>query len=158
MIAHPTFRERLPSAIAAIALQVGMLALLALSFQVVRQIGQEQESILTLPSLTQFRPRQRVPTPAPSKNPNTTTTAPPPAWAMPGFTLGNPGAGAGVALAQPPGLDACRPENYTNLNARDRAACSHVEDLARRDPNALPLDPNKPVKNAPKWRAAMPRR
>ena len=163
MIQAATFRERLPSAIAAIALQAGLLALLVLSFQVVRHITKEKETFLTLPPLAQPMPQQR--TPAPGNRPATTTTpppramtTPPPAWASPGFTLGSGGAGAGIRLAQPPGLDACRPENYTNLNAGDRKACSHPEDLARRDPNAMTLDPNKPVKDAPVWQAEVARR
>src|SRR3569833_960734 len=48
---NATFRERLPSAAAAIGLQVGLFALLAVSFNVVRHIGEEKETILELPAL-----------------------------------------------------------------------------------------------------------
>jgi hypothetical protein len=162
MLAPATFRERLPSAVAAIALQAGLLALLLLSFQVVRHIGEEKEHFITLPPPVQ-PVRQNKPAPAPGRNPAIATpappaaAAPPPAWASPGFALGS-GAGAGIRLARPPGLNDCKPENYANLNASDRKACSHPEDLARHDPNAVPLNPGKPVRNAPVWQGEMARR
>lgn len=158
-----TFRERLPSALAAIALQVGLLAMLLLSFQVVRHITGEQEHIITLPPLAQPAP-QRKTAAAPDRTPDAATPPPPvtapsqlPAWANPGFALGSGGAGAGIRLAQPPTIDACRPENYANLNATDRKACT-PQDMAKRDPNAMPLNPNRPVKDAPVWQAEIDRR
>jgi hypothetical protein len=167
MIAPATFRERLPSAIAAIALQAGLLALLVLSFQVVRHISQEQEHFITLPPLAQPLPQQKAP-PLAGRKPSTASPlqpvppAPPPAWASPGFTLegigDSGGAGAGIRLARPPNLMDCKPENYANLNASDRKACSRPEDMARRDPNAVPLNPGKPVTNAPIWQAEIDRR
>jgi len=160
MIARATFRERLPSAIAAIALQVGLLALLAFSFAVVRQVSLEKENTITLPPLARPLPQQK-PATAPGHKPETATPppaaqpAPLPFYASPGFTLDS--GGAGIRLAQPPNLKDCRPENYADLNASERAACSS-QDMARRDPNALPADPSKPVKNAPVWQAEIDRR
>lgn len=163
MLARPTFRERLPSALAAIALQGGLLAMLLLSFQVVRHISGEQEHFIALPPLARPVPQPRKTATAPGRKPDAAQppgpAVPPqlPVYANPGFALGSGGAGAGIRLAQPPGIDACRPENYANLNASDRKACTS-QDMARRDPNAMPLNPNKPVKDAPVWQAEIARR
>ena len=164
MIASRTWHDRLPSAAAAIALQGGLLALLAFSFAVVRHVAVEKETFLALPPLAQEKTQPQQKRPASNDaRPNVAAPTPPatagppmPAWATPGFALG--GGQNGIRLAQPPSLDACRPENYTNLNTSDRKACSRGENLARQGDGTLPLNPNKPVRNAPVWQAEIDRR
>jgi hypothetical protein len=116
-----------------------------------------------LPPLAQPAPQQRKAAPGarPQAAPPPPAAAVPPPlpfYANPGFTLGSGGAGAGIQLARPPGLADCRPENYANLNPSDRKACSNPQDMARRDPNAMPLNPARPVQNAPIWQAEIDRR
>jgi hypothetical protein len=153
-----TFREKLPSALAAIALQVGMLALLALSFEVVRHIGAEKETILVLPPLARTAPATRPMVidgrriPKPEAAPLAPQTLP--AWATQGFALGS-GAN-GILLAPRAGLTDCRPENLGRLGALERQACLPSAQMAARDPGALV--PYKLVPKAPTFQSGIDRR
>jgi hypothetical protein len=160
MSASATFRERLGSAAAAIALQAGLLALLVLSFEVVRRVAPEEERFITLPPLA--RPETQ---PAPvvidaRKPPNpggTSTTAPPlslPAYALPSFSLGPP-AGATALQALNRDLVGCALANPRDT--RTAAPCPPLTVVARPDPNDIPLT-DRPVKNAPIWQAGVDRR
>ena len=140
----PTFREKLSSAAAAIALQVGFAVLLALSFTVVRQVTAEKETILTLPPLPREKPQpQRAPMVIDAR-PKAAPAAPPVAVAPPP-TLMTPGLASGksenaIQLAPRTAPD-CRPENYANLSASDRRACPPPASAARPDANEVGLLP-----------------
>jgi len=162
MMQAATFRQRLTSAAAAIGVQLGIAALLAVSFAVVRHVGSQQETILYLPQSAPQKPQPRQPVVidarprADAAPPPSTSTAPLPAWATPGFALGS-GAN-GIVLAQPPGVLDCRPQVYGYLNASARTACPPPAGAAKPNPREIPLDPNKPVPNAKVWQAEIDRR
>jgi hypothetical protein len=165
-----TFRDRLwdrfSGAAIAIALQAGLLALLVFSFQVVRHLGQEKENILILPPLVRDAPRTPVTIDARGRPPLTARPASPtvlPPYALPSFNPSAPQSGTaplGGAGAEDLGrqIAKCGPANYGNLNASERKACPPPVALARPDPNLVPLNPDKPVKNAPIWQAEVDRR
>jgi hypothetical protein len=157
-------RARLTSAAAAIGVQLGIAALLVVSFAVVRQVSGEKETILYLPPLLQQRPQPQSRKPvvidarphASTAPPPAAATPPLPAWATPGFALGT--GQNGIVLAPPPGVGDCKPENYGQMNASARARCPPLAGVARADPNTMPLNPNKPVPNAKIWQAEVDRR
>jgi hypothetical protein len=162
MIASTTLRDRLPSAAAAIALQGGLLALLVLSFEVVRHAAPEKETFLTLPPLARPQP-QRAPVvidarkkPQPGGG---TAAAPPlalPAYATPSFNLGTP-QGATALQTLNRDLSGCGIDAPENRDPQARAPCPPATALARPDPNTIPLT-DRPVKNAPIWQAEVDRR
>ena len=155
-----SLRERLPSAAVALAVQAGLLALLVFSFEVVRYMPGEKETILNLRPLTRPAPAR---TPAlrggMAKPPPAAATAPPsaalPAYARPDFQFSAP---QGATALRELNHDAarCRIENYANLSSAERLLCP-PPDMVRRDPNAPPA-PDKPVKNAPVWQGEVARR
>lgn len=159
MFASATFRDRLPSAAAAIALQAGLLALLLLSFEAVRHITEEQEHTIFLPPLLRPVPQNRARV-TPRREPETALPPPVTAQPLPPQTVipeAAPGGGTGIQMAQPPGTIDCRPENYVHLNGSDRAACTRAWEKPR-DDKTMVMDPNPPVKNAPIWQSEIERR
>ncbi len=154
------WRERLPSALAAIAVQAGLAALVVFSFQVVRHLAPEKETVLTL---------QRLQRPAPARAPlvidgrgrpppaAAAPAGPLPAYARPGLQFSLPQNG-GAAQMQELGRDlaACRIENYASLSPSQRLRCPPSPQVARHDPD--PLAPEKPVKNVPVWQAEVARK
>ena len=153
MPASATLRDRLPSAAAAIALQGGLLALLVLSFDVVRRVVPEQESIIVLPPLVRpqrapvvidARPRASTAPPAPAQT--VTPRFVPPADltlpATPGVIL-SPAPGQAVTACGAPG-------------AGGQGACPPPH--ARSQPDEIPLHPESHVKNAPIWQSEIERR
>ena len=161
-----TLRDRLPSAAVAIALQAGLLALLVFSFQAVRHMSEEKETILILPPPAKIVPRAPVTIDARGKPPQAVRPAAPtalPPYALPSFNFSAPQSGtaplgSGAAEDLNRDIAKCRVENYGNLNASERQRCPPPEGLARRDPSLAPLNPDKPVKNAPVWQAEVDRR
>jgi hypothetical protein len=130
-----TFRDRLrdrfSGAAAAIAVQAGLLALLALSFQAVRHMGEEKETILTLPPLAKAPPRPLVIDARGKRRPAgaAPSEAPPLADVQPSFNVSAPQ--SGVALQGPArGLDNCRVEKG-GPNATERQQCPPVEGIPR---------------------------
>lgn len=104
-----TLRDRLPSAAAALAVQAGLLALLLLSFEAVRQVVEEKETILTLPPLAKAPPRPVTidarGMPRAAARPAAPKAAAP--YAQPAFEVAAPQ--AGVTLQGPArGGDDCR--------------------------------------------------
>jgi hypothetical protein len=155
MIAPASLRDRLPSAAAAIALQGGLLALLVLSFELVRHVAPEKETIITLPPLARpqarrapvvidARPHAPAAPPAPAQTvtprfvPPTDLTLPAP----PGNALSPaPGrAGADCGAPGAAGHNACPPAH------------------AGAPPDEIPLHPESHVKNAPIWQSEIERR
>lgn len=128
MMQDASFREKLTSAVAAIALQLGFAALLAVSFTVVRQVTAQKETILTLPPLPREKPQpQRAPMvidARPKAAPQSPPAAVPPP--VPALTTAGPVLGNGqnaIQLAPKPLLPDCRPEKYAGPNAADAKAC-----------------------------------
>jgi hypothetical protein len=162
MPASATLRDRLPSAAAAIALQGGLLALLVLSFEVVRQAAPEKETIINLPPLARQRP-QRAPVVIDARRkpqPGGGTTATPPlslpAYATPSFSLGMP-QGATALQNLNRDLSGCGIGAPEKRDPQARTPCPPATALARPDPNTIPLT-DRPVKNAPIWQAEVDRR
>ena len=151
MPASTTLRDRLPSATAALALQGGLLALLVLSFDVVRRAVPEKETFITLPPLARPQAR-RAPVvidarprafaaPPPAAETVTPRLTPPPDLALP--------APPGNALAPAPG------QAESDCGAAN--TCPPISGVARPAPNVVPLT-DKPVKNAPIWQSEIERR
>jgi hypothetical protein len=160
MFAIP-IRERLPSAAAALAVQAGLLALLVLSFEVVRRVAPEKETIINLPPLVR-REAQRAPVVIDARRPpepggGAIAPTPPlslPAYATPSFSLGVP-AGETALQALNRAVIGCGPG--TPRDPRIAAPCPSLTGVARTDPNQIPLT-GKPVPNAPVWQAEVDRR
>ena len=147
------FRERLPSAVVAIALQVGLFALLAMSFEVVRNVSEEKETILHLTPLPRPVPRRPVimvgrGKPSPVPPPRAATAVSLPAWTTPGLALGNEQ--NRIQLAPRTAAPDCRTENYANLNPIDRKACLPARQ-ANKDREQMPLYPDAHVKDEEHW-------
>ncbi|MBV9549284.1 MAG: hypothetical protein JO256_06375 [Alphaproteobacteria bacterium] len=160
-------RQRLASGAAALLLQGGIAALLLMSFQAVRHFSAEKETILTLPPLTKPAPvRAPVVIDARGKAPRAAappSAAPLPPYALPSFNLGPslsqsaPLGGIGVQ-GRGRGAGGCRPALRGTPGADADADCPPLPALAKRDPNLVPLDPGKPVKNEAVWQAEVARR
>jgi hypothetical protein len=157
MFTAAALRDRLPSAAAAIGVQLAIAALLAMSFEVMRQVTLQKETILYLPPLARpVLPRPRVidargaarpnsPAPPAAENTSPAFPAAPPALALPA-TPGNallPAPGqAGADCAAPGGAG--------------RNACPPPQAGPRSD--EIPLHPESHVKNAPVWQSEIDRR
>jgi hypothetical protein len=103
-----TLRDRLSSAAIAIALQAGLLALLAFSFEAVRHAVDENESILTMPPIANAPPRREpvVIDARGKKRPAAAPSEAPTALAQPSFNFSAPQ--NGTALQGPArDLDNC---------------------------------------------------
>jgi hypothetical protein len=155
MPASATLRDRLPSAAAAIALQGGLLALLVLSFEVVRHVAPEKETFITLPPLARpeaqrapvvidARPRASTVTPPAAENVTPRFTAPPDLALPPApdNTL-SPAPGRAVTACGAPG-------------AGGQGACPPARAGSQSD--EIPLHPESRVKNAPIWQSEIERR
>lgn len=161
MLSPASFRDRLPSAAAAIALQAGLLALLVLSFEVVRRVAPEEERFITLPPLARTQ-SQRAPVVIDARKPpqlggGPSAATPPlslPVYATPSFNLGAP-AGETALRALNRALGGCG--LGMPRDPRIAAPCPPLTGVARSDPNEIPLT-GKPVPNAPIWQAEVDRR
>jgi hypothetical protein len=165
-----TLRDRLPSAAAAIALQGGLLALLVLSFEVVRHAAPERETFLTLPPLARPQP-QRAPVviDARGKTPPRQATPPlaAPAYAQPSFTIPAPSNAIAPPAAAPPAAapqDTSRDRtacgtNYASLSPAERQHCPPPATAAAQPDEATRLlGPPSHVKDEARWQAEMERR
>ena len=128
-----TLRDRLPSAVVAIALQAGLLALLIFSFQAVRHAVEEKETVLTLPPLVKAPPRhQPVVIDARGKKGPGAAAAPPEAPSadvQPSFNVSAPQSGVALqGLGRD--LDNC-PVEKGDSNATERQHCPPVEGIPR---------------------------
>lgn len=153
------FREKLPSALGAIAIQVALAALLALSFEAVRRSVTEKETILLLPPAPLPKPpdpmvidargaRKPAPTPLPqSIAPETPLVAAPPAPP------------ATIAIAPPPTVQAkvdCSPDVRARMMPERRAALCPPPPPG---PNDVPLQiGDGPVKDEEYFAAEKARR
>ena len=153
MMPSATLRERLPSAIAAIALQAGMLALLAFSFAVVRHVGVEKETFLTLPPPAQTLPAAMVidargrpkPLAAAPDRPAPPVIAAPPVIGAPAL----PGTAPQAAGAPLP----CIPAGQAR--PAYRVACPQPPPLPQAQNDDIPLHPESHVKDEARWQAEM---
>jgi hypothetical protein len=166
MIAPASLRDRLPSAVAAIALQGGLLALLVLSFEVVRHVAPEKETFITLPPPA--RPQvQRAPVviDARGKTPPRQAAPPqaPPAAAQPSLAVpASPNAITPPATAPQDtsrDLTRCEIGNYANLSPAERQRCPPPPKPApdANDVTGL-LNPPSHVKDEARWQAEMERK
>jgi hypothetical protein len=158
-----TLRDRLPSAAAAIALQAGLLALLVLSFEVVRHVAPEEERFITLPPLAQPQ-LQAAPVVIDARGRTPRRSAAPPlrtpAYAQPGFAAPAPPAAITPPAAPPqqtPRDRATCETNYASLSPAERQRCP--------PPPAPPVDeatrllgPPSHVKDEAHWQAEMARK
>lgn len=152
MIASVTFRERLPSAAAAIALQAGLLTLLVLSFQVVRYVSQEKESTIFLPPLARPLPRPMMidargpgkPKPA-AAPPPVSDSAGVPAIANAPRAPATPGNG----IEAPPGQAQADCVPPGQARPASRVACPPSS--PRAETNEIPLHPESHVKDEEHW-------
>jgi hypothetical protein len=166
MIAPASLRDRLPSAAAAIALQGGLLALLVLSFEVVRHVAPEKETFITLPPLARPQARRApVVIDARGKTPPR-QVAPPlrtPAYAQPSFSVPAPPNAITPPAAAPQDmsrdLTKCEIGDYANLSAAERQRCPPPPKPAP-DTNDVTdlLNPPSHVKDEARWQAEMERR
>jgi len=155
MPASATLRDRLPSAAAAIALQGGLLALLVLSFDVVRHVAPEKETFINLPPLARpeaqrapvvidARPRASTVTPPAAENVTPRFTAPPDLALPPAPDNAlSPAPGRAVTACGAPG-------------AGGQGACPPARAGSQSD--EIPLHPESRVKNAPIWQSEIERR
>lgn len=155
-----SFREKLTSAAAAIALQLGFAALLAVSFTVVRQVTAEKETILTLPPLPRPVPQPQSKPMVIDARPKAAPQPPPAAVAppIPALTTQAPALGNGqnaIQLAPRPVPPDCRPENYANLSASDRKTCPPPA-AAKSDSDLVGLLPPARAKNEAIWQGKTP--
>ena len=154
MPASVTLRDRLPSAAAAIALQGGLLALLVLSFEVVRHAAPEKETILLLPPAA--RPQARRAPVVIDARPRAFAAPPPaaetvtPRLTPPDLALPAP---PGNALAPAPGQ---AESDCGAPGAAGPGACPPAQAGARSD--EIPLRPESHVKNAPIWQSEIEHR
>lgn len=166
MTARARIRDRLPSATAALAIQLAIAALLAVSFEAVRQAAPEKETILNLPPLVRPAPapmvidargrRRTSPAAAPPPVPQSPAPAAPvltapPATAAPSAAGAVPAPGRRTGQAAPgPAPADCAPQNLASLTPAERALCPPPP---RADANEIPLNPQSHVKDAPYWEA-----
>jgi hypothetical protein len=160
MALSSTFREKVPSALAAIALQVGMLALLALSFEAVRQMGAEKETIFILPPLAVTKPSAPLVIDAREKKKSTPMAAPvpPPSQnieAAPA-TPAPPSVQTGIAAHPGPAQVDCVPPGQAR--PAYRIACPPPAPLAKANPDDDPLPAKNHVRNEQIWQSEIDRR
>ena len=123
-----TLRQRLTSATAAIGVQAGLFAMLLLSFEAVRQLPPEKETILVLPPLPRPVSRPAIVIDGRPRPPLRASTAPPPLVTplpVPAAPAPQAAPGTSTAVLHDLGkaLADCRPEKYNDLPPADRARC-----------------------------------
>ena len=157
-----SLRDRLPSAAAAIALQGGLLALLVLSFEVVRHVAPEKETFINLPPLA--RPQaQRAPVVIDARGKTLPRqVAPPlrtPAYAQPSFSIPAPSNAIipPAAAPQDTARDRVRCEtDYASLSLAERLRCPPPPAAATQPDDATRLlNPPSHVKDEARWQAEM---
>lgn len=146
---NATLRERLPSAAAAIGLQAGLFALLAVSFNAVRHMGEEKETILVLPPLAR-------PAPAPpltidargrSKTAPTATSGLPGSSSATAITAAPPAVGSSLDGGALPVAPDCIPPGQAS--SASRTPCPLPPRPAQID--EIPLHPESHVKDEAHW-------
>jgi hypothetical protein len=152
-------RDRLPSALVTIALQIGLVALLAFSFEAVRHTSGEKETTITLsplvrpvqqPTVIDARGTSERRKTSPSQvSPEVTA----PIIANPSTVVAPPVVGAdgkehGVleGLSQAP-ID-CLSQSQSGLTEAQRAHCPSPP---KANANEIPLHPDSHVKDEPYW-------